>query len=156
MTIGEANWREVCPELVKLEKMLESAKPIGKVAKRLDDNAVLLNRWGHPDAHTLKWMEDQATARIRMDEELARVPTQDLSRPDPTTLAVRKQAHDDDFVLDQSFSTGLTDQMLREQDRVLIAKAQSEASISVASEYLRRGSDDDLEGPLDMGILSVS
>ena len=38
------NWRELCPELGKLEKTLESANPISKVAKGLNDNANLLNR----------------------------------------------------------------------------------------------------------------
>ena len=156
MTIGEANWRELCPELVKLEKTLELSKPISKVAKRLDDSAVLLNRWGHPDAHTLKWMEADALARIRIDEEFARVPTQDYSRPDPTTLAVQKQARDEDFVLDQGFSTGQTDRMLREQDRKLIAKADNEAGVSLRSEYKRRDSLDEQDGPLDMGFTAVS
>ena len=32
LTIGEANWRDLCPELVKLEKSLAPAKPIGKKA----------------------------------------------------------------------------------------------------------------------------
>ena len=156
MTIGEANWRELCPELVKLEKTLESNNPISKVAKRLDDSAVLLNRWGHPDAHALKWMEADALARIRIDEEFARVPTQDYSRPDPTTLAVQKQARDEDFVLDQGFSTGQTDRMLREQDRKLIAKAHGEASVSLRSEYRRRDSGGEFDGPLDMGFMAVS
>ena len=156
MTIREASWRELCPELVKLEKSLAPAKPIGKKAKCLDDNTVLLNRWGHPDAHTLKWMEDDANARIRIGEEFARVPTQGLNRPDPTTLAVQKQAHDEDFVLDQGFSTGETDRLLREEDRRLIAKAHEEAGISIESEYLRRDSRGGVNGPLDMGILAVS
>ncbi len=150
------NWKELCPELAKLEKTLESNNPISKVAKRLDDSAVLLNRWGHPDAHTLKWMEADALARIRIDEEFARVPTQDYSRPDPTTLAVQKQAHDEDFVLDQGFSTGQTDRLLREQDRELIAKAHSEAGINLRSEYLRRDSGGEFDGPLDMGFMAVS
>lgn len=150
------NWRKLCPELAKLEKMLESANPISKVAKRLDDSAALLNRWGHPDAHTLKWIEDDAVARIRIEEEFAHVPTQDFNRPDPTTVEVQKQAHDEDFVLDQGFSTGETDRLLREQDRRVIAKAHSTAGISVASEYLRRDSRGGVNGPLDMGIMAVS
>ena len=150
------NWIELCPELAKLEKTLESANPISKVAKRLDDSTALLNRWGHPDAHTLAWMEADAHARARMAEEFARTPTQDFGRPDATTLAVQKQAYDEDFVLDQGFSTGETDRLLREQDRKLIAKAHRAAGISVASEYLRRDSRAEVSGPLDMGFVAVS
>ena len=150
------NWMELCPELAKLEKTLESANPISKVAKGLNDSANLLNRWGRADAHTLGWMEADALARVRMGEKFARTSTQDFSRPDPTTLAVRKQAHDDDFVLDQGCSTGQTDHLLREQDRKTIAKAHGEAGVSLRSEYLRRDSRDELDGPLDMGFTTVS
>ena len=128
----------------------------GTKRRQLSRTGNLLNRWGHPDAHTLKWMEDQALAQIRIDEELARVPTQDFSRPDATTRTLEKQANDENFVLDQGFSTGETDRLLREQDRRLIAKAHRAAGISVASEYLRRDSRDEVNGPLDMGILTVS
>ena len=101
-------------------------------------------------------MEDQAIARIRIGDELARVPTQDFSRPDPTTLAVQKQAHDDDVILDQGFSTGQTDRLIREQDRDSIEKAHCEAGMSLPSEYLRRDSIDGVGGPLDMGFAAVS
>lgn len=150
------NWKELCPELAKLEKTLKSTKSIRKVVKRLDDNAVLLNRWGHPDAHTLAWMEADALARVRMVEEFARTSTKDLSKSDATTLAVQKQALDDEFVLDQGCSTGQTDRVLREQDRKTIVKAHGEAGVSLRSEYMRRNSRDELDGPLDMGFTAVS
>ena len=150
------NWKELCPELAKLEKTLESANPTSKVAKGQNDSANTLNRWGHPDAHTLGWMEADCVARARVGEEFARTSTQDLSRPDATALAVRKQAHDDDFVLDQGSSTGQTDRLLREQDRNTIAKAHGEAGVSLRSEYMRRDSKAEVSGPLDMGFLAVS
>lgn len=150
------NWKELCPELARLEKTLESANPISKVAKRLDDSTALLNRWGHPDAHTLAWMEADALARVRMGEEFARTSTRDFRKSDPTTQAVRKQAHDEDFVLDQGSSTGQTDRLLREQDRTQFSKADSEAGISVESEYLRRDSRAEVSGPLDMGFVAAS
>jgi len=150
------NWKELCPELAKLEKTLESVNPIGKVAKGLNDSVNLLNRWGRADAHTAAWVEEDAGARVRMAEEFARVPTLDLSRPDPITLAVQKQAHYDDFVLDQGCSTGETDRLLREQDRKTIAKAHGEAGVDLRSEYLRRDSRNELDGPLDMGFTAVS
>ena len=149
------DWKELCPELAKLEKTLESANPISKIARGLNDSAKLLNRWGRADAHTLKWMEDQALARIRIDEEFARVPT-DLGRPDLTTLAVQKQVRDDDFVLDQGCSTGQTDRLLREQDRETIAKAHGEAGVSLRSEYGYRNRNGELDGPLSMGFVAAS
>lgn len=156
MTKLEANWRELCPELIRLEKSLEPSKLIEKTAKCLDASAAMLNRWGHPEAHTLQWMEDQAIARIRIDEELARIPTEDSSRTDSTALPVQKQANDDDFVLDQGFSTGCTDRKLREQDQGLIAKAHDEVNVDLRSEYIRRDSLDDVDGPLDMGCFTES
>jgi hypothetical protein len=69
---------------------------------------------------------------------------------------VQKQAQDDDFVLDQGFSTGQTDRLIREQDRKLIAKAHAEAGVSLRSEYLRRDSRGEVSGPLDMGFVAVS
>ena len=150
------SWRRLCPELVKLEKSLGLVDPIRKAPEPSDNYDARLNRWGHPDAHTLKWMEHDARARIHVDGQFARRPTEDLNRPDPTTLAVQKQEQDEDFVLDQGFSTGQTDRLLREQGRKVIAKAHNEAGISVGSEYLRRDAVGDVNGPLDMGVLAIS
>ena len=151
-------WEQKCPEMVKLAKRFsnEPDEPVKRAIKRVNDAATLLNRWGDANAHTAAWMEADALARVQMGEEFARVPTQDFSKPDPTTLAVQKQAHDDDFVLDQGCSTGQTDRLLREQDRETIAKAHGEASVSLRSEYLRRDSRDEFVGPLDMGFAAVS
>ena len=94
-------------------------------------------------------MENQARARIRIDEELARTPTV-VFRPDPTTSL------DDGFQLDQGFNTNATDLRLRKQDRQTLLKSQETSRISVESEYFRRDSENEIDGPLDMGFIAVS
>lgn len=60
-------WGSLCPELVRLAKYLDLQDPAREKAGPSDNSAVLLNRWGHPAAHSLEWMENQALNRMRID-----------------------------------------------------------------------------------------
>lgn len=56
--------------------------------------------------------------------------TEDSSRAHSATLTFQKQVNDDDFILDQGFSTGVTDRMLSADDRETIAKAHDEENVA--------------------------